>query len=154
MTCKRNLQEHETLYRKSICFWNVTFLASKHWRKRNAKHQEFINDYHQYFLYERFSTGIEESCKRMQKFSSGRMKFSEFGIFVYLIHFGPMLHFYTARKRQKISGFLTFSRGIEMENWVEMGYEKTCLTNKQCLEFEGRKGKTHLGIAITFIWGL
>ena len=65
-----------------------------------------------------------------------------------------MLHFYTARKRQKISGFLTFSRGIEMENWVEMGYEKTCQTNKQCLEFEGRKGKTHLGIAITFRWGL
>ena len=41
-----------------------------------------------------------------------------------------------------------------MENWVEMGYEKTCQTNKQYLEFEGRKGKTYLGIAITFIWGL
>ena len=41
-----------------------------------------------------------------------------------------------------------------MENWVEMGYEKTSQTNKQCLEFEGGKSKTHLGIAITFRWGL
>ena len=65
-----------------------------------------------------------------------------------------MLHFYTAWKRQKTRGFLTFSRSIEMENWVEMGYEKTSQTNKQCLEFEGGKVKTHLGIAITFRWGL
>ena len=31
-----------------------------------------------------------------------------------LIHFSPMSHFYTPRKRQKTIGFRTFSGGIEM----------------------------------------
>ena len=32
-----------------------------------------------------------------------------------LTHITPMSHFYTPWKRQKTSGFLTFSGGIEME---------------------------------------
>ena len=36
-------------------------------------------------------------------------------------HFNPMFHFYTPWKRQKAKGFLTFSRGIEMEDWAKMG---------------------------------
>ena len=34
-----------------------------------------------------------------------------------LAHFSPMFDFYTPWKRQKTQGFLTFSDGIEMENW-------------------------------------
>ena len=34
-----------------------------------------------------------------------------------LAHFSPMFDFYTHWKRQKTQGFLTFSGGIEMENW-------------------------------------
>ena len=41
--------------------------------------------------------------------------------FSYLIHFSPMSHFYTPWKRQKIYGFLTFSGGIEMWHWINMG---------------------------------
>ena len=36
-----------------------------------------------------------------------------------LIHFSPMLHFYTPWKRQKTIGFLTFSGGIEMWHWTK-----------------------------------
>ena len=34
-----------------------------------------------------------------------------------------MLNFCTPRERQKTFGFLTFSGGIEMEHWREMGLE-------------------------------
>ena len=37
-----------------------------------------------------------------------------------LIHYSPMFHFYTLRKLQKIIGFLTFARSIEMEHWAKM----------------------------------
>ena len=40
---------------------------------------------------------------------------------IILTHFNQMLHFYTPGKRQKTFGFLTLSRGIEMENWVKNG---------------------------------
>ena len=33
----------------------------------------------------------------------------------------PVFHFYTPWKRQKTSGFLTFSGGIEMEHWRQNG---------------------------------
>ena len=36
-------------------------------------------------------------------------------------HFSLMYHFYIPWKRQKTKGFLTFSRGIEMEHWGNMG---------------------------------
>ena len=39
-----------------------------------------------------------------------------------LNNFSPMFHFYTTWKRQKTFGFLTFSRGIEMEHWAKMGW--------------------------------
>ena len=44
----------------------------------------------------------------------------------YLTYFKPMFQFYT-------SGFLTFSRGIEMEYWIEMGvvYRKKCFQQKK-----------------------
>ena len=32
----------------------------------------------------------------------------------------PMFHFYTPWKHHKISGFLTFLGGIELENWVKV----------------------------------
>ena len=32
-----------------------------------------------------------------------------------------MLHFFTPWKRQKIFGFLTFSGGMEMKHWTEIG---------------------------------
>ena len=38
-----------------------------------------------------------------------------------LIHFSPMSHFYTLRKRQKNIGFLAFSGGIEIWHWTIMG---------------------------------
>ena len=38
----------------------------------------------------------------------------------------PMFHFYTPWKRQKTKGFLTFSGGIEMEHWHEMGQSVEC----------------------------
>ena len=38
-----------------------------------------------------------------------------------LTHFKAMFHFYTAWKRRKSLGFLTFSGGIKMEYWFEMG---------------------------------
>ena len=38
-----------------------------------------------------------------------------------LIHFSPMFHFYTTRKRQKTSGFLMFSGAIKREHWTKMG---------------------------------
>ena len=39
----------------------------------------------------------------------------------YLTHFSPMLYFYTTWKRLKTKDFITFSGGIEMENWAKMG---------------------------------
>ena len=36
-----------------------------------------------------------------------------------------MLHFYTPWKCQKTKGFLTFSGGVEMEHWPNMGLVKT-----------------------------
>ena len=39
----------------------------------------------------------------------------------YLIHFKPNFHFYTLRKCQKNSGFLTFSWGIEIEHLLKIG---------------------------------
>ena len=41
----------------------------------------------------------------------------EFSLF--LIHYSPMSHFYTPWKRQKTHGFLTFSRGIEIDIWLK-----------------------------------
>ena len=38
-----------------------------------------------------------------------------------LTHFRPVFPFYTPWKRQKTSGFLTFSGSIEREHWPEMG---------------------------------
>ena len=32
-----------------------------------------------------------------------------------------MFHFYTPSKHEKTSGFLMFSVGIEIENWLKMG---------------------------------
>ena len=40
---------------------------------------------------------------------------------IILIHFQPVLHFYTPSKYQKTSGFLMFSRGTEVEHLVENG---------------------------------
>ena len=37
----------------------------------------------------------------------------------YQTQFKPMLHIYTLWKHQKNSDFLTFSGGIEMDEWVE-----------------------------------
>ena len=34
-----------------------------------------------------------------------------------------MFHFYTPSKYQKTSGFLIFSGGIEVENWLKIGYQ-------------------------------
>ena len=39
----------------------------------------------------------------------------------YLTHFQPISNFYRPRKYQKTGGFLTFSRGIEVERWLKMG---------------------------------
>ena len=36
-----------------------------------------------------------------------------------LTHFQPVLYFYTPSK-QKTGGFLMFSWGIEVENWLKM----------------------------------
>ena len=38
-----------------------------------------------------------------------------------LTHFMPLVSFYTPSKHQKTSGFLTFSGGIERDQWHEMG---------------------------------
>ena len=49
-----------------------------------------------------------------------------------------MFHFYTPWKRQKISGFLTFSGGTEIENWFEMdyncGFKTSNVTQKELSE--------------------
>ena len=44
-----------------------------------------------------------------------------------LAYFKPMFHFYTPWKRQKTRGFLTFLVGIEIEHWLELGYEDRLL---------------------------
>ena len=33
-----------------------------------------------------------------------------------------MIHFYTPWKRYKTKGFLTFSRGLEIEQWTKIAY--------------------------------
>ena len=38
-----------------------------------------------------------------------------------------MFHFYTAWKRQKTFGFLTFSGGVEFEHWARMDLMRLCL---------------------------
>ena len=38
-----------------------------------------------------------------------------------LTHFKQMFHFYTPRKYQKTIGFLAFSGGIKMKQWLELG---------------------------------
>ena len=40
----------------------------------------------------------------------------------YVTHFKPMFNFYTPWKLQKTWGFLTFSGGVEMKQWLEKGY--------------------------------
>ena len=46
--------------------------------------------------------------------------------------FSSIFHFYTLWKRQKTSGFQTFSEGIEMEHWLGMIYRSTIIaTSKQ-----------------------
>ena len=56
----------------------------------------------------------------------------------FLSYFKPMFHFYTPWKRQKISGFLTFSGGTEIENWLEMdyncGFKTSNVTQKELSE--------------------
>ena len=42
----------------------------------------------------------------------------------WLSHFRSMLYFYTPWNHQKTFGFLMFSRGIEREQWDEMGWPK------------------------------
>ena len=44
---------------------------------------------------------------------------SKENVYCLLIHFRPMLHFFTLSKRQKTSGFLTFSGSIEIERGLE-----------------------------------
>ena len=39
-----------------------------------------------------------------------------------LTHFQTTFHFYTPGKHQRTVGFLMFSRGIEVEHWLKMGY--------------------------------
>ena len=39
-----------------------------------------------------------------------------------IYHFNPLFQFYTPQKRQKTFGFLTFSGGIKMEDWVKIDY--------------------------------
>ena len=49
-----------------------------------------------------------------------------------------MFYIYIPWKRQKTFGFLMFSEGIEMEQWVKMGWElKHCydVTDKACAAF-------------------
>ena len=40
---------------------------------------------------------------------------------IFSSYFRQILPFYTPWKYQKISGFLMFSEGIEMEQWSKMG---------------------------------
>ena len=41
-----------------------------------------------------------------------------------LTHFQPMFHFYTSWKPKVFWGFPMFSGGIEVENWLKIGYTK------------------------------
>ena len=43
-----------------------------------------------------------------------------------------MFHFYTPWKRQKTKGFLTFSDGIKMEHWTDMGLGSAFLQVEKC----------------------
>ena len=38
-----------------------------------------------------------------------------------LIHFRPIFHFYTPKKRQKTKGYLKFFGGIEVDHWAKVG---------------------------------
>ena len=40
-----------------------------------------------------------------------------------LTQLSPMFYFYTLSKSQKTIGFLTFSRGAEIELWAKTGYQ-------------------------------
>ena len=54
-----------------------------------------------------------------------------------------MLPFYTPWKRQKTSGFLTFSEGIERKHWPEMGedlYSAILYSAIFAFEFEKKVG--------------
>ena len=75
-----------------------------------------------------------------------------------LTHFSPGSHSYTPWKRQKTSGFLAFSGGIEMWHWTKMGYVEVdgvwrllnCYfsssnTIKYCLSFHRRINRFSIG---------
>ena len=55
-----------------------------------------------------------------------------------LMNFEPTFHFYSPWKRQKTRSFLTFSGGIEMEHWLDMGWNvihyRQILTQKESNE--------------------
>ena len=57
---------------------------------------------------------------------------------IFFILFQANVPFYTPWKRQKISGFLTFSGGTEIENWLEMdyncGFKTSDVTQKELSE--------------------
>ena len=57
---------------------------------------------------------------------------------IFFILFQANVPFYTPWKRQKISGFLTFSGGTEIENWFEMdyncGFKTSNVTQKELSE--------------------
>ena len=42
-----------------------------------------------------------------------------------------MFPFYTSWKRQKTKGFLTFSGGMERENWAKMGKREKNVESKR-----------------------
>ena len=42
-------------------------------------------------------------------------------LYMNLIHFHPMFHFYTPWKHQKTVGLLIFAGGIEVKHWLKMG---------------------------------
>ena len=54
------------------------------------------------------------------RYVGSKIKSVETVVFSLLTHFMPLVSFYTPRK-QKIRGFLMFSRVIERDQWHEMG---------------------------------
>ena len=62
-----------------------------------------------------------DSCPICQETMEDPIELNQCKVRLTLTHFRPMIHFYTPRKRQKTRGFLTFSRGLEIEHWSEMG---------------------------------
>ena len=73
------------------------------------------------------------NLKHFKQSFSGSKKLSK--MFMHLTHFRLMFHFYTAWKRQKIKGFLTFSKGVEMKHWSKMG--------DPCNDWFPQNGQTH-----------